>query len=205
MSNSLRPHGLYSPWNSPGLNTGVSSLSFLQGIFPSQGLNSGLPQCGQIFYQLSHQGSPRILEWEAYPFSRGSSQPSNWTGVSRIAGRFFTNWATREALRPCKDKYKLKRKYLITRIPHKSGIIQSLSFWVWLIWPSAVSSRLAHPCWSVCPSGLRFSGLHGILLCVYAMFLLIHSAVPGCLGCFRLSVIVNSAATDTLGEGKRIQ
>ena len=118
---ALQPHGLYSPWNSPGLNTGVSSLSFLQGIFPSQGLNSGLPQCGQIFYQLSHQGSPRILEWEAYPFSRGSSQPSNWTGVSCIAGSFFTNWATREALRPCKDKYKLKRKYFKKLVPLTSN------------------------------------------------------------------------------------
>ena len=43
MSNSLQPHGLYSPWNSPGQNTGVGSLSLLQGIFPSQGLNPGSP------------------------------------------------------------------------------------------------------------------------------------------------------------------
>ena len=66
---------LYSPWNSPGHNTGVSSLSLLQGIFPTQGLNSGLPHCRWILYQLSHKGSPRILEWVAYPFSRESSQP----------------------------------------------------------------------------------------------------------------------------------
>ena len=62
VSDSLRPHGLYSPWNSPGQNTGVSSLSFLQGIFPTQGSNPGLPHCRQILYQLSHKGSPRILE-----------------------------------------------------------------------------------------------------------------------------------------------
>ena len=42
-------------------------------------------------------GSPRILEWVAYPFAWGSSQPRNQTGVSCIAGRFFTSWATREA------------------------------------------------------------------------------------------------------------
>ena len=54
-------------------NTGVGSCSLLQGIFPAQGLNSGLPHCRLILYQLSHQGSPRILEWVAYPFSRGSS------------------------------------------------------------------------------------------------------------------------------------
>ena len=49
--------GLYSPWNSPGQNTGVGSLSLLQGIFPTQGSNPDLPHCSQIFYQLSHKGS----------------------------------------------------------------------------------------------------------------------------------------------------
>ena len=58
MSDSLRPHGLYSPWNSPGQNTGVGSLSLLQGIFPNQGLNPGLPHYRQTLYQLSHKGSP---------------------------------------------------------------------------------------------------------------------------------------------------
>ena len=76
MSDSLRPHGLYSPWNSPGQNTGVGSLSSFQGIFPTQGLNHGLSHFRQIFYQLSHKGSPKLLEWVAYPFSRGSSQPN---------------------------------------------------------------------------------------------------------------------------------
>ena len=52
--------GLYSPWNSPGQNTGVGSLSLLQGIFPSQGLNPGLPHCRQILYQLSHQGGSEV-------------------------------------------------------------------------------------------------------------------------------------------------
>ena len=69
-----------------------------QGIFPTQGSNPGLPHCRQNLYHLSHQGSPRILERVTYPFSRGSSQPRNWTGVSCIAGRFFTSWSTREAL-----------------------------------------------------------------------------------------------------------
>ena len=79
-------------------NTGVVCHALLQGIFPTQGLNPGLPHCRQILYHLSHQGSPRILEWMAYRFSRGSSRPRNWTGVSCIAGRFFTSWATRKAL-----------------------------------------------------------------------------------------------------------
>ena len=99
VSNSLWPHGLYSPCNSPGQNTGVGSLSILQGIFPTQGSNSGLLHCRWIFNQLNHKGSPRILEWVAYSFSRGSSQPQNQTGISFIAGGFFTNWAVREALK----------------------------------------------------------------------------------------------------------
>ena len=98
LSDSLWPHGLYSLWNSLGQNTGVGSHSLLQGIFPTQGSNPGLLHCRQILYQLSHQGSPRILEWVAYPFSSESSWPRNQTGVSSIAGEFFTSWATREAL-----------------------------------------------------------------------------------------------------------
>ena len=89
MSSSLWPHGLHSPWNSPGQNTGEGSLSLLQGIFPTQGLSPGLPHCRRILYQLSHKGSPRIPEWVAYTFSSRSSQPGNLTGVSCIAGGFF--------------------------------------------------------------------------------------------------------------------
>ena len=85
-----------------------TSLSLLQGIFPTQGLNPGLSHCSQVLYHLSHRGSPRILEWVTYPFSRGSSQPRNWTGVSCIAGRFFTNWAIREA----PNTWLQQRKYL---------------------------------------------------------------------------------------------
>ena len=97
LSDSLQPHRLYSPWNSPGQNSGVGSLFLLQGIFPTQGLNPGLPHGRRILYQLSHKGSPRTLEWVAYPFFRGYSWTRNRTGVSCIAGRFFTNWAIREA------------------------------------------------------------------------------------------------------------
>ena len=57
MSDSLQPHELYSPWNFLGQNTGVGSLSLLQEIFPTQGVNPGLPHCELILYQLSHQGS----------------------------------------------------------------------------------------------------------------------------------------------------
>ena len=56
-----------SPWNSPGQNTGMGSLSLLQGISPTQGLNPALPHSTRILYHLGHKGSPRILEWVAYP------------------------------------------------------------------------------------------------------------------------------------------
>ena len=119
---------IYSPWNSPGQNTGVSrlsllrgspgieprspelqvdslpaepqgkpkntgvgSLSLLQWIFPTQESNWGILHCRRILYCLSHQGNPKILEWVAYPFSRGSSQPRNQIRVSCIADRFFSN------------------------------------------------------------------------------------------------------------------
>jgi len=55
VSNSLWPHGLYSSWNSPGQNTGVGSLSLLQGIFLTQGLNPGLLHYRQILYWLNHK------------------------------------------------------------------------------------------------------------------------------------------------------
>ena len=78
-------------------NTGVGSLPLLQGIFPTQRLNSGLPHYRWIFYQLSHKGSPWIMEWVFDPFSSRSSQCRNWTRFSCIAGRLFTNWAKKEA------------------------------------------------------------------------------------------------------------
>ena len=85
-----------SPCNSPSQNTGVHSCFLLQGIFPAQGLNPGLPHCRWIRYQLSHKRSPTIQEWVAYAFPSGSFWPRNWTEVSCTAGRLFTNWAIRE-------------------------------------------------------------------------------------------------------------
>ena len=177
MSDSLRPHGPYIPWHSPGHNAGVGSpfpspgdlpnpgiksrsptlqmdslpaepqgkprntgkgsLSLLQGIFVTQESNQGLLHCRLIFFftnwaiREAHMNSglnslpytalakvmsnsamlltvppgssvhgllqARIVEWVAFPFSRGSSQPRDQTQVSCIAGGFFTSWATREA------------------------------------------------------------------------------------------------------------
>ena len=82
MSDSLWLHGiLYSPWNSASQNIGVGSL--LRRIFLTRGLNPGLPHCRWILYQ---QGSPRMLEWVAHPFSSRSPQPRNRTRISCITG-----------------------------------------------------------------------------------------------------------------------
>ena len=84
VSDSLWPYGLYSPWTSPGQNNGVGSLSLLHRVFPTQGSNPGLLHCRRILYQLSHKGSPRILKWVAYPFSRGSAWPGIEPGFPEL-------------------------------------------------------------------------------------------------------------------------
>ena len=130
VSSSLQLHGLYSPWNSPGQNTGVGSLSLLQGIFPTRGLNPGLPHCGQILYQLSHKESPRILEWVACPLSAGSSRPRNRTGASCTAGGFFTSWATRLCLLLL---VYLKNKIFKFSCSRDSFVLEKLSIFSYLI------------------------------------------------------------------------
>ena len=116
------PPGSSVHGDSPGKNTGVGCHALLQGIFPIQGLNPVLPHCRRILYRLSHQGSPWMLQWVAYPFSRGSSRPRNRTlqGLSTLqAGSLpadlpgdqtrasavglcrLHHWTTREVLEPC--------------------------------------------------------------------------------------------------------
>ena len=79
------PPGSSVHGDSPGKNTGVGCQALLQGILPTQGSNLGVPHCRRILYCLSAQGSPRIPAWVAYPFSRGTFPPRNWTRVSCIA------------------------------------------------------------------------------------------------------------------------
>ena len=73
---SLRPHGLYSPWHSPGQKTGVGSLSFLHEIVPTQGSNQDLLHCRQILYQLS------------YPWGTYKCWCSGWLSVLQGYKRF---------------------------------------------------------------------------------------------------------------------
>ena len=92
------PPGSSVHGDSPSKNTGVDCQTLLQGIFPTQESNPGLPHCRWVLYCLSHQGSQWLLQWIAYPFFLGSSRPRNWTGVSCVAGGLFTSWATKQFL-----------------------------------------------------------------------------------------------------------
>ena len=128
---TLWPLGLYikSPWNAPGQNTVMGSLSLLQGIFPTQRSNPGLPHCRCIPYQLSHQGSPTMLGWVAYPFSSRSSQPRNRTVVSCLTGWFSTSWASREALSRVRLTQLGEGSYKRDWGP--SQVTGSVSCWLW--------------------------------------------------------------------------
>ena len=103
VSDSLRPHGLYNSWNSSGQNTGVGSLSLLQGIFPAQGLNSGFLYCRQILYQLIHKGNPRILEWVvSLSLLQGTlPDPGIKLGSLALQADSFPTEQMREAPKPC--------------------------------------------------------------------------------------------------------
>ena len=85
-------HSLLSLW-----------LPYLNGFFGSKckcewkTLSRVTTLCNPIDYTVHGILQARILKWAAFPFSRGSSQPKDWTQVSHIAGRFFTSWAPREA------------------------------------------------------------------------------------------------------------
>ena len=143
---------IYSPRNSPGQNNGVGSCSLFQGIFPTQGSNPGLPYCRLILYQLSHQGSPTILEWVTYAFSRGSSWPRNWTEVScieadslpaELPGKNFRNkqsrsryiWMIFPKLRSLWNKDIKPEDYFVdllfnVRFPYDSRVLQILKLWI---------------------------------------------------------------------------
>ena len=76
VSDSLQPHGLYSPWNSPGQNTGVGSRSLLQGIFPTQGSNPGLLHCRELFNPWATREARGMLSKSLIQFSVDDCVPS---------------------------------------------------------------------------------------------------------------------------------
>ena len=121
MSDSLWPHGLYSPWNSPGQNTKVGSLSLLQGIFPTQRANPGLPHCRQILYQLSQKGRPRILEWVdtmAITYLWTSTRKTEKrTLIVIIKHNYFSDYWKHFMLRMIFDECSLEHKHSHTWCP----------------------------------------------------------------------------------------
>ena len=95
--NSTQAESLpFSVWKGSNLNNLPSSnrLSLQSEVKVTQSCPT---LCGSMDYTVHGILQARILEWVAFPFSRGSSQPRDWTQVSHIAGRIFTSWATREA------------------------------------------------------------------------------------------------------------
>ena len=80
VTQSCPTFGLHSPWNSPGQNTGVGSLSLLQGIFPTWGLNTVLMPCRRILYQLSHNGR-WLLDLEKNREMDSSLEPPGGTNL----------------------------------------------------------------------------------------------------------------------------
>ena len=89
---TLQPHGQFMEFSRPQ-NTGVGSLSLLQGIFLTCESNRGLLHCRQILYQLSYQGSSRTLEWVGISYSRGSSRSRDQTSISCIGRQILYHWA----------------------------------------------------------------------------------------------------------------
>ena len=107
-------HGLYSPWNSPGQNTGVGSLSFLQGIFPTQGSNPGLPHSRRIFLPAEPQGK-----------SKNTS-----VGSLSLLQRIFPTQESNWGLLHCRHiRYQLSYQYTITLNMENRCSVQP--------WPSA--------------------------------------------------------------------
>ena len=90
-----------------------SGYPFLSPVdLPNPEIEPRSPKLQADYLPAEPQGSPRTLEWVAYPFSSGSSWPRNRTGVSCIAGGFFTNWAMRDL--SCTHK-----NIIIFRLPNK--------------------------------------------------------------------------------------
>ena len=98
VSDTLRSHGLYSPWNSPGQNTGMGSLSLLQGIFATQGSNPGLTHSLQVdSLPAEPQGKPKNTGVGSLSLLQGIFLTQDQTRVSCIAEGFLTKWAMRGA------------------------------------------------------------------------------------------------------------
>ena len=99
MFDSLRPHRLYSPWSSPGQKkTGVGSLPFSRGSSQPRDRSQVSRIAGRFFTSWATSGSPRILEWVAYPFSSQSSPPRNRTNTQDSSILYIVIWVSQVVL-----------------------------------------------------------------------------------------------------------
>ena len=89
VSDSLGPHGIYSPWNFRAWILEWVVFPFSRGSSQPRDWTQVSCTAGGFVTIWAFRGSPRILEWVAYPFSRESSLPRNWTRLSCMAGGFF--------------------------------------------------------------------------------------------------------------------
>ena len=94
----------------------------------------------------------RILEWVAIPFSRGSSQPRDWTQVSRIVDRCFTVWATREVPGKKRKRDLLNRFWgRILQVSYRGLFIQQIYLWT-------LGRRIGGGCWAHTNCMIKISG-----------------------------------------------
>ena len=117
---------------------------------PGNKSGSGSPSVVSDSLPAEHEGRPRILEWVAYPFSSRSSWPSNWSRASCIAGRFFANWAIREALKFQSESNFFVSNYLPCIVLLRYQLIINCDIFL---------SSLLLDLWSVSISNLEFSSL----------------------------------------------
>ena len=125
---------------SPGKNTGMGSHALLQGIFTTSD-QTQVSHRTQVYPQVkqtgalpsSHQRSPRVLEWAAYSFSRGSSPPRD-RGLLHCRW-VFTSWATMEA-------HLYLQTYLYLSV--------TMSYWFYFFWRTlsdTVELKCSHFLW----------------------------------------------------------
>ena len=128
------PPGSSVHGDSPGKNSGVGCHAFLQRIFLTQGKKPRSPTLQADNLPLSHQGSPRILEWIAYTFSRESSQLRTRTRIFCIAGRFFTNRAKGKHMGLPYMAFIMLRYVLLMPIFPSLSFLKNWYLFIWLCW-----------------------------------------------------------------------
>ena len=99
-------------WDSPGRNTGVGCHSLLQGIFPTQWWNLGLPYCRQILYRLSHQGSPNTFYFLLIYFECQLLERMNFCRFFPVLYLYCLEWA----LAQMKSNKKLSNEWVLVAV-----------------------------------------------------------------------------------------